>query len=155
MLFLKKESLLNWKNKELELQNIQCNPKLYLNSDFNDLEISYILGYIANLMQRIDKYSERYDLTFNENSKKMLKPFKNYILQLNSNKKHQDKKIYFTANTYYASANKTISYTIYINRFFNLLDIPLSFSILKSKNDLYYYFDLRNERNKDENILFE
>lgn len=154
-LFLKKESLVFWKKKELQLQNIQCNPKLYLNSNFNDLEISNVLGYITNLMQRIEKYSQRYDLTFNQKSIQMLKPFRDYLLRLNVNKKHENKKIYFTHNVYYALANKTISYDIYINRFLKLLNVPLSFTIVESKNDLYYYFDLTTKRDENENILFE
>ena len=143
VLHVKKEAFVHWRDKHLDLQNIQCNPKFYLNPSFNDIEIAYVLGFIVNLIQRIEKYTNRYELTFNENSIKKLKPFKDYITQLSVKKPYKDKKIYFTNNIYYSSATKSVSYSIYINRFFKLIDLnDIKFSISKSEQDLYYYFDL-------------
>ena len=141
-LYVKKEAFECWRDKKLHLQNLQCNPKNYLNPTFTDLEISTVLGFIVNLIQRIEKYTNRYELVFSEESIKKLKPFKDYIIKLNVNKKHKDKKIYFTNNVYYSTASKSISYEIYVNRFLKMLNLQdLKFSILNSNQDLYYYFD--------------
>ena len=142
ILYVKKQAFEYWRDKKLHLQNLQCNPKNYLNPTFSDLEISTVLGFIVNLIQRIEKYTNRYDLIFSEESIKKLKPFRDYIIKLNVNKKHKDKKIYFTNNVYYSTTTKSVSYEIYINKFLKILNLQdLKFSISNSCHDLYYYFD--------------
>ena len=154
-LFIKDTALKAWAEKKLNIQNIQCNPKYYLNPVYDTFEISNVIAYIVSLMSRKKKYEDRYDITLDEASIRKLKPFKKYLLKLNVNNKHLNKKMIFTKNVYYSNATKEISYQKYLNDFLKLHNLPFKFVIyFSNKNKLVYNFIFTDHIWKnDEDIL--
>lgn len=154
MLYLNLNALKAWKNKQLKLQNIQCNPSCYLNSKYNEVEISSVLSYIANLMNRIKKYESRYNIKFCNKSIAKLKPFATYLIALNQNNKIKSLKLTYCKSVYYGLATKQIAYQKYINDFIKMMKLPIKINIssTSSSENLYncqfHYFDWsRNEDN--------
>ena len=154
ILYLNLNALKAWKNKELKLQNIQCNPSCYLNSKYNEVEISNVLSYIANLMNRISKYESRYNIKFCNKSVAKLKPFATYLIALNKNDKIKSLKLTYCKSVYYGVATKQIAYQKYINDFIKMMKLPIKINInsTSSSESLYncefHYFDWsRNEDN--------
>lgn len=139
MLYINFLALKAWKKKELVLQNIQCNPSYYLNSKYNEIEISHVLSYIANLMNRINKYEDRYDLKFNKESIKKLKPFKSYLINLALIDKLKNKNFLFCKVVYYGTSTKDVAYQKYINDFIKLLKLPMKLRILSVSNNKATY----------------
>lgn len=157
MLYLNLNALKAWKNKELILQNIQCNPSCYLNSKYNDLEISSVLSYIANLMYRIQKYEDRYGLKFNSKSIEKLAPFKTYLTYLSTMQTFEKTDLLFCKVVYYGSATKDTAYQKYINDFIKLLKLPIKLRVTSvSDNKLTYRCQIKKHdwSFTNENLLF-